>query len=984
MWQMAQSSPDAPTVVTPKAGPPLDGYASGFSTDPTVITPTNRMPLVEGHEIVEELARGGMGVVYRAKQFSPEREVALKMLLPLDEHRADIRERFRVEVRALAEMDHPGILPLYQVGDAHGRPWFTMKLASGGTLATRLRRRKPFDPRTAAKLMATMCDAVFHAHSHGVLHRDIKPANILFDERGDAFLADFGLAKLMDATTNVTRSLAVMGTPCYIAPEVASRGAKEATTASDIYGLGAVLYELLAGRPPFIVEGMAALVKRIIEDEPERPSTIVHSVPRDLELVCLTCLAKDPRRRYATARDAADDLRRWLRGEPVAARRAGTGARLWAWARRRPALAAVSGALAATVAVAAVWLAVAYVQLSRALADARESRARADEQSEFLIGSFTDSLEKMGKLELIEVACAKAAGLDQPIDDAGHKRRARLLLRWGSVNWARGDGASATPRLREALESMEALGSRVPSDAEAFTLALKARLRLAEVLAETTSFASALDGIERAERDVSRPGILPLDDALRLQAEVDRTRALVWNRLKRGAPEASASAARAVASFRAWQGRKPDERARSLALAEALREAGKAWYNNSGEHPDAPDLEKALPLFSEGADLMRALPERLPAEEFELARCLGWMGDCLLAMDGKGPAAAEPLFNEEMAIVSSLSAQDPLNGYWQFKLANCNVSLAALFETKNLPEDAARHREARTEILGRLHERAPAVREWTLAYATSLLSDGRGVLARAAKPNPEGQVIPGEPDKARAKDLFKLSLTAATGLVKAQPASFTEQDGWYQFIGGAAKAWEKIRDWKEAEAVYLDAMAIAKAGAAEPGEARVWWQWTLAGLHRRVAEVKLKSGDNQAALASNLASLELRSSLLRTHTVRALEDPGAVAHGFQSSQDLQLHLKLFEDALATARSSVELYTECREVAGPVMEWAVPLKSVVDKCLGQGGNTAAAARGLAGRAAREFFPESKRAALPEKVRDLARSLEEIGLPDQFIQ
>ena len=984
MWQMLESSEAAPTVILPKTGQPPAGNLASSSTDPMVVTPMNRMPLVEGHEIVEELARGGMGVVYRARQFSPEREVALKMLLPLDEHRADIRERFRVEVRALAEMDHPGILPLYQVGDADGRPWFTMKLASGGTLATRLRRRKPFDPRTAAGLMATMCDAVFHAHSHGVLHRDIKPANILFDERGDAFLADFGLAKLLDSTTNVTRSLAVMGTPCYMAPEVASRGAKEATTASDIYGLGAVLYELLAGRPPFLVEGMAALVKKIIEDEPDRPSTIVQGVPRDLELVCLACLAKDPRRRYATARDAADDLRRWLRGEPVAARRAGTGARLWAWARRRPALATVSGALAATVAVAAVWLAVAHIQLSRALADARESRARADEQSEFLIGSFTDSLEKMGKLELIEVACAKAAGLDQPIDDAGHKRRARLLLRWGSVNWARGDGASATPRLREALESMEALGSRVPSDAEAFTLALKARLRLAEVLAETSSFSKALDEIELAEKAVSRPGILPLDDALRLQAEVDRTRALVWNRLKRGEPESSASAARAVASFRAWQGRKPDERLRSLALAEALREAGKAWYNNSGEHPDAADLEKALPLFSEGAALMRALPERTPAEEFELARCVGWMGDCLLATDGKGPAAAEPMFNEEMAIVSSLTAQDPLNGYWQFKLANCHISLAALCDAKNLPEDAARHREARTEILSRLHLRAPAVREWTLDYATGLLSDGRSVIATASKQGPQGQVVLDEAAKVKARDLFNLSLSAAAGLVKAQPASFTEQEGWYQFIGGAAKAWEAIKDWKEAEAVYQDALAIAKAGSADPGEARAWWQWTLAGLHRRVAEVKLKSGDTQAALASNLSALELRSSLLRCHSVRATEAPGAVAHTFQTSEELQLHLKLFEDALATARRSVELYAECRDIAGPVMAWAVPLKSVVDKCLQEGGNTAAAARGLAGRAAREFFPDAKRAALPEKERALARFLEETGLPDPSIQ
>ena len=189
MWQMVQSPDEMPTVALPGNGmPAVDG-----------------MPVVPGHEIIEELARGGMGIVFRAQQKEPHREVALKMLLPFGHDRHDVRERFHVEITALADLDHPGILPLYQVGETGGRPWFTMKLAAGGSLASRLKRkRKPSDPESAAKLMADMADAVQHAHAHGVLHRDIKPGNILFDERGGAYLADFGLAKLLDSTTDMT------------------------------------------------------------------------------------------------------------------------------------------------------------------------------------------------------------------------------------------------------------------------------------------------------------------------------------------------------------------------------------------------------------------------------------------------------------------------------------------------------------------------------------------------------------------------------------------------------------------------------------------------------------------------------------------------------------------------------------------------------------------------------------------------------------
>jgi len=940
-----------------------------YGGDKTQAMPAGAFPPVAGHEIIEELAQGGMGVVYRARQIEPHREVALKMLLPLGSGREDLRERFRVEVRTLAELDHPGILPLYQVGETDDRPWFTMKLAVGGSLATRLKRKRaPSKPASAAALIAGLADAVNYAHEHGVLHRDIKPGNILFDERSSAFLADFGLAKITGSTADMTRTTAVMGTPCYMAPEVASDGAKAATVLSDIYGLGAVFYELLAGRPPFVVEGMAALVRKIIEDEPERPSTLADHVPRDLELICLTCMAKDPRRRYSSAAAIADDLRRWMRGEPIAARRAGKMTRLWAWSRRRPALAALSAALILTLAVGSAWLLeshrgwnAALMAENAALRAEEKSRGRADAQSEFLIGEFADSLEKMGRLELVQKACEKAAALDDPVDDHGRLRCVRLLNRWSAVAWAQGQGSTAGARCSEAIALLAAL----PQSPENLALAVEVRCRLAAVRADTTSFEEALSHLHDAENLVASPGLLPLDDALRLQAEVDRSRATLWNRLKHGETEALENAHRAVASFSAWQARNRDDTARTLALAAALRDEGVAWYRHGGEHPDPPDLEKALLLFKQGAAIMRALPDRSPAEDFELAFCAGWTGDCLLRMDGQGPVAARPWHEEEFQIISALAAQDPLNGHWQNKLAASHISLAELNLKESKKEEAASHRRQCLDILAKLHQRAPAVRMWTLNYVMELLHEGRSRL-RA-----------GDKDAARAA--FKQCLAISSRLILAQPVSRTEQDGWYELHKRVGDAWSEAKEPAEAAAVFQDALAFAAQKAAIPGEAGAWWQWTLARMHRRMADTQSKAGDNEAALASNLAALELRSNLLRARHARAIEDTGAVRNVFEKCADLQFALGLPGDAIDTGTRAFDLFIACRKSASSPEAWADCIRHIAKRVIAKFESHAALALVLAERAAKEIFPPESRAMLPKVQQDAAHALEQLANP-----
>ena len=305
------------------------------------------------YELLEEIGRGGQGVVYRARQKSLNRIVALKVIgLAHWATEAHVK-RFRLEAEAAASLNHPCIVPIYEVGERDGACYFSMGLVEGGQLDA-VAKREPIPLRHAAELIAKLARTVSYAHEHGVLHRDIKPGNILLDTKGEPHLTDFGLARLVETESTVTRTLEVLGTPSYMAPEQAAGKNTQLTGATDVYGLGAVFYQLLTGHPPFAGGTTYETVRMVLETQPRQPRLWNPKVDRDLATICLKCLEKDQERRYSSAFALAEDLERWLKHEPIRARRTGLFTRGRKWLRRNPTTAVlivVSLAFAATVGV---------------------------------------------------------------------------------------------------------------------------------------------------------------------------------------------------------------------------------------------------------------------------------------------------------------------------------------------------------------------------------------------------------------------------------------------------------------------------------------------------------------------------------------------------------------------------------------------------------------------------------------------------------
>ncbi|MCC6416803.1 MAG: serine/threonine protein kinase [Gemmataceae bacterium] len=324
---------------------PNSAATVGFTDSPAA--DVARPPTAFGkYQLQEELGRGGMGIVYKAWQLDLARPVALKMILAGCLASPEHVQRFHDEAKAAAGLHHSNIVAIYEAGHLHGQPYFAMQYIGGPSLAARL-AEGPLQPDQAARCVEAVARAVGHLHTKGFVHRDLKPSNILLDEDGRPYVTDFGLVKMLQVDSHKTATGAILGTPSYMAPEQAAGKVREVGPRSDVYSRGAILYEALTGQPPFREETPLDTLVQVLEGEPVRPSRRRPGIPRDLETVCLKCLEKAPEDRYLSAEALADDLRRFLDGEEIEARRAGPVSLLRRWARREPALASRVMVLAA-------------------------------------------------------------------------------------------------------------------------------------------------------------------------------------------------------------------------------------------------------------------------------------------------------------------------------------------------------------------------------------------------------------------------------------------------------------------------------------------------------------------------------------------------------------------------------------------------------------------------------------------------------------
>lgn len=364
---------EACLAATPTPGAEVAGTPEG----PTVGTVPEHLRRFGDYELIEELGRGAMGVVYRARQLSLNREVAVKFLLAGPLADAQMIERFHREAVAAGALQHPNIVAVHEVGVHQGQHYMVMDYVAGSSLAQLISDLgfRISDFARCVRWMRTIGRAVHYAHEHGILHRDLKPSNVLIDAEDQPHVMDFGLARSLVTDSGLTLSDQVLGSPCYLPPEQAGGGRRTVGRTADVYALGAMLYHLLTGRPPFVGESPAEVIRAVLENEPVRPRLVNPRVPRDLEIICLKCLEKEPARRYATALELSEDLERFLNNEPIRARPVGLAGRVWRWCHRKPAQAALTGSLVVAVAVGlggVLW----QWNLAHETAD-RESRERA-------------------------------------------------------------------------------------------------------------------------------------------------------------------------------------------------------------------------------------------------------------------------------------------------------------------------------------------------------------------------------------------------------------------------------------------------------------------------------------------------------------------------------------------------------------------------------------------------------------------------------
>lgn len=369
---------DAPTIAPGAFSRDRQHGATDFAAGQESAVPSQPQ-FIDDYELIGEVARGSMGVIYLAKHSGLDRTVALKMILDSGDQTELSRKRFANEAKAAASLDHPGIVPVYDVGSHDGRPYFTMAYVGGNSLAALL-AAGPLSARRSAEIALQISQAAAHAHQHGIIHRDLKPANVLIDQQGKPHVTDFGVSKSLTANCDLTSNGEVVGTPHYMPPEQAGGRGNEIQAASDVYSIGAILYAMLTGRPPFQAATPIEVISQVLTQDPVPTRALNPSVPIDLEVITLKCLSKSIRDRYVSADSLSDDLQRYLHGEPILAKPPGLIRRLLFLVRRHVVWASVSGTAAMALVLLTTVVAWSYLRARSQILDLEDNLAIAEQQ----------------------------------------------------------------------------------------------------------------------------------------------------------------------------------------------------------------------------------------------------------------------------------------------------------------------------------------------------------------------------------------------------------------------------------------------------------------------------------------------------------------------------------------------------------------------------------------------------------------------------
>jgi serine/threonine-protein kinase len=697
---------------------------------------------VAGYDIIGVLGRGGMGVVYKARQRGLKRLVALKMILSGDHASEQELVRFRAEAEAVAHLQHPNIVQIYEVGEEQGLPYFSLEFVDGSSLNRKI-AGTPLPPREAAALLQQLAEAMHYAHEHGIIHRDLKPANVLLTNDGTPKVGDFGLAKRVADDSGQTKPGTVLGTPSYMAPEQAAGRLAEVGPLSDQYSLGAVLYEMLTGRPPFKGSTTFDTLEQIRTQEPVPPAQFQPNVPRDLDTICLKCLQKDRSKRYASAADLAEDLRRFLAGEPIQARPVGRAERLWRWCKRNPRVAALSAAVAllflfwALTASALAWgLKLQTDEARKQTINAQESAEQARKEKVTAERNMQNAKDTTNRT--IELMLELGANLHSQVDGmllnppaAPRQRRqvlalvhksllqlremleklgttkygaSRVYVALGDLYLRLGKGQEAQKMYKQGYDAMEKLAQDEPEDDQTQTNFATTIVRLGDVPREVEGDPrAALERYTKA-RDVDvavlkRPG--RQREEWRSKFDVSTTDVRMgWALLELGRPAEARKYLDEAREYRqAWREAQPTRWEPSNYLMEVRLWLGVAHARLGDEKAAREQFAEAVRL---GEDLMKRHPGATHFKS-DMAELQGARGDALLRF-GKAAEAAksyeDSLRNLMVRIRSELPdiRQQPLLALAYERLGAASAALGKRPDAENQFQEALRLRQRLLEI----------------------------------------------------------------------------------------------------------------------------------------------------------------------------------------------------------------------------------------------------------------------------------------------